>query len=226
MLSTAFAYAEPMIANCSSHSGLQSTFAPESSRTVGPLSAGHTVAIAGREIPSIVRSLINAIAKKCAAVAGRNDRIGLALLNEIDRDSERRSLAGAGGASTARGPSRPPRGRAPADSFGLRARAEAGERGASSPTNRISALNSCAASSAPATISCGAWSPPIASIAMRARFMAARLLEATAESLPFVNFSGLPDASGSMILSAGYGEAVRDLRQGTESRQQRQSRDE
>src|SRR5579875_1531465 len=52
-----------MMANWTSHSGRQSTFAPASMRTIGPSFAGKTAAIAGRAIPSIVRRRISAIAR-------------------------------------------------------------------------------------------------------------------------------------------------------------------
>ena len=152
--------------NCSSHSGRQSTFAPESSKTVGPLSAGQTVAIAGREMPSIVRSLISAMARNAPLLPAETTASASPCLTRFTatpsevRSHERRprratrSIAIASGACTTRTRSAPgPR--------------RSGRTRASSPTSRISASNSCAASSAPATVSSGAWSPPIASTAMR-----------------------------------------------------------
>ena len=180
-----------MIANCSSHSGLQSTFAPESSKTVGPLSAGQTVAIAGREMPSIVRSLINAIARNAPLLPAETTASASPCLTRLTatpsevRSHERAAADGERSMATAPGAWIPRTRSAPRPCRSGRTRC-------SSPTNRISASNSCAASNAPATISCGAWSPPIASIAMRARLMAARLSEPPGESLPIVNFSACP----------------------------------
>ena len=133
-----------MIANCSSHSGLQSTFAPESRRTVGPLSAGQTVAIAGREIPSIVRSLMSAIARNAPLFPAETTASASPCLTRSTatpsevRSQERaategeRSIATASGAWITRMRSAPfPR--------------RSGRTRASSPTSTTSASNSSAA---------------------------------------------------------------------------------
>src|SRR5665213_4173337 len=59
--SAARAYALPIRPNCTSHSGLQSTFAPASQSTTGPSRPGSTAPIAGRAIPGIVRPAIGAV---------------------------------------------------------------------------------------------------------------------------------------------------------------------
>ncbi len=64
MFSTGFEYAEPMMPNCSSHSGRQSTFAPESSKTIGPFDRRPNRCDGGPRNPSIVRSRMSAIARK------------------------------------------------------------------------------------------------------------------------------------------------------------------
>ena len=161
-----------MTPNCSSHSGRQSTVAPESSKIVGPLSAGQTVAIAGRETPSIVRSLIKAIATKAPLFPAETTASASPCLTRCTatpsdvRSQERTAVDGERSMAIDSG------------AWTRVMRSTTGEGSsertrASSPTSTTSTSNSCAASNAPATISSGAWSPPIASTAIRARFTGA-----------------------------------------------------
>ena len=53
-----------MMPNCMSHSGRQSTFAPESRMTTGPLRPGITTEIAGRAMPLMRRSRTSPTARK------------------------------------------------------------------------------------------------------------------------------------------------------------------
>ena len=147
-----------MRANCTNHSGCTSAFAPASSNTVGWLpGTGTGVAIAGRETPSMRPMRNNALAMVAPVLPAEiialalPSRTASAARTKVESRLRRTDCAGSSSISMTslackRGsspmPSRP-----------------------SGPTSRMG-IPKAAASCAPARISLGARSPPIASTAI------------------------------------------------------------
>ena len=160
-----------MTANCSKNLGRQSTFAPTSSISTGLLATivGSTAPIAGRSIPGSrpKRRRAAAIAAPewpadttasacfCLTkfIATLMEAFGLRLIPL--KGSSCISIVPSDG-TISNWPRLVFGGRAASICWG-------------SPTSKTSTPNSSRARSAPATISAGAWSPPMASIAIRAR---------------------------------------------------------
>src|SRR5579875_3322360 len=155
-----------------SHSGLQSTFAPASHSTTGPLFPGSTAPIAGRAMPAIVRKRISATARNAplfpaeTTASARPSRTRSTATPSDVPDEVRTACEACASIAISRSACTISSGSPPSSGV---------SRGVS-PTRTIFPSPSRCASSAPATISPGASSPPIASTAITGTRSAEALL--------------------------------------------------
>ena len=165
MRSAVCAYAIPSCANCTSISGLGSAMAPASISTAGVGCVGRTTARAGRVTPGSGRSRICAVATiapvepadmTAATSPRRTSWHATAMLDRGLRQlaSAPSSMASESSAGTM------------CTLAGAPCLASSGRSRPGRPVSAMWVLSWRAASTAPATISPGAWSPPIASTAM------------------------------------------------------------
>src|SRR3954471_6547499 len=157
------AYSRPITANWRSHSAVQSTVAPPSTRICGfRPGTGIGTAIAGRAAP-LMRPMRSSAAAMAApvlpalAIASALPSRTSSAETTIDESLRVRTAAG--------GSFMPTTSVAGTTSTPLTPPGSSGSITSSSPTSRTRTPNSSAASTAPATISPGARSPPIASTA-------------------------------------------------------------
>src|SRR3954469_13745935 len=157
------AYSRPITANWRSHSAVQSTVAPPSTRICGfRPGTGIGTAIAGRAAP-LMRPMRSSAAAMAApvlpalAIASALPSRTSSADTTIDESLRVRTTAG--------GSFMPTTSVAGTTSTPLTPPGSSGSITSSSPTSRTRTPNSSAASTAPATISPGARSPPIASTA-------------------------------------------------------------
>src|SRR4051812_17612337 len=157
------AYSRPITANWRSHSAVQSTVAPPSTRICGARpGTGIGTAIAGRATP-LIRPMRNSAAAMAAPVLPALV-IASALPSRTSSaatttDASLRVRTAAGGSCIATSSD------ACTTSTSLTPAGRSGAIASSMPTSRTRTPSSSAASTAPATISPGARSPPIASTA-------------------------------------------------------------